>query len=73
MNNEAEVVHAARLGRRRIHEEQRALPVQHPPSPQGAFGPQQRTPLCAETALQLFRYDMMRRDRGMGGNVQPLQ
>ena len=62
VNNEAQVVHAARLERRRILEEQRA-PLQPPPVSQQ---PQEGRALRrAETALQLFWYDMMGRDRAM--------
>ena len=69
VNNEAKVVHAARLERRRrILEEQRA-PLQPPPVSQQ---PQERrAPLRAETALQLFRYDMMGRDRDLGLKFNP--
>ena len=68
VNNEAKVVHTARLERRRILEEQRA-PLQPPPVSQQ---PQEgRAPRRAETALQLFRYDMMGRDRAMGSKFHP--
>ena len=68
VNNEAKVVHAARLERRRILEQQRA-PLQPPPVSQQ---PQERrTPLRAETALQLFRYDMIGRDRDLGLKWNP--
>ena len=68
VNNEAKVLHNARLERRRILEEQRA-PLQPPPVSQQ---PQERrAPLRAEAALQLSRYDMMGRDRDLGLKLNP--